>query len=93
LTKNEKDELFENSIQAYVQYLEELKQKEKKLTMKIFPHAWRSYKSKLVKIWRNENTPFNTYKDLSKEDCMRFVEKGKSENFAMNNEYMQWLRS
>jgi hypothetical protein len=25
LTKNEKDELFENSIQAYVQYLEELK--------------------------------------------------------------------
>jgi hypothetical protein len=27
LTENEKDELFENSIQAYVQYLEELKQK------------------------------------------------------------------
>jgi hypothetical protein len=26
LTENEKDELFENSIQAYVQYLEELKQ-------------------------------------------------------------------
>jgi hypothetical protein len=27
LTKNERDELFENSIQAYVQYPEELKQK------------------------------------------------------------------
>jgi hypothetical protein len=26
-TKNEKDGLFENSIQAYIQYLEELKQK------------------------------------------------------------------
>jgi hypothetical protein len=25
LTKNEKDELFENSIQAYIQYPEELK--------------------------------------------------------------------
>jgi hypothetical protein len=25
LTKNEKDELFKNSIQAYVQYLDELK--------------------------------------------------------------------
>jgi hypothetical protein len=36
LTKNEKDELFKNSIQAYVQYPEELKQKGKK--------------SKLVKI-------------------------------------------
>jgi hypothetical protein len=50
LTKNEKDELFKNSIQAYVQYLEELKQKGKKLAMRIIFHAWRSYKSKLVKI-------------------------------------------
>jgi hypothetical protein len=30
LTKNEKDELFKNSIQAYVQYPEELKQNGKK---------------------------------------------------------------
>jgi hypothetical protein len=29
LTENEKDELFENSIQAYVQYPEEMKQKGK----------------------------------------------------------------
>jgi hypothetical protein len=53
LTENEKDELFENSIQAYVQYLEELKQKGKKVALKIISHAWRSYKSKLVMIWRN----------------------------------------
>jgi hypothetical protein len=57
LTKNEKDELFKNSIQAYIQYSEELKLKGKKVTMKIISHAWRSYKSKLVKIWRDENTP------------------------------------
>jgi hypothetical protein len=50
LIENEKDELFENSIQAYVQYPEELKQKGKKVAMKIISHAWRSYKSKLVKI-------------------------------------------
>jgi hypothetical protein len=42
LTENEKDELFENSIQAYVQYPEELKQKGKKVAMKIISHAWRS---------------------------------------------------
>jgi hypothetical protein len=53
LTENEKDELFENSIQACVQYPEELKQKGKKVAMKIISHAWRSYKSKLVKIWRD----------------------------------------
>jgi hypothetical protein len=53
LTKNENDELFKNSIQAYVQYLEELKQKWKKVAMKIISHDWSSYKSKLVKIWRN----------------------------------------
>jgi hypothetical protein len=39
LTKNEKDKLFENSIQAYIQYLEELKQKGKKVAMKIISHA------------------------------------------------------
>jgi hypothetical protein len=72
LTKNEKDELFENSIQAYVEYSEELKQKAKKLTMKIISHTWRSYKSKLVKICRNQDTPFNTNKDLLEEDWARF---------------------
>jgi hypothetical protein len=50
LTENERDGLFKNSIQAYVQYPEELKQKEKKLAMKIISYAWRSYKSKLVNI-------------------------------------------
>jgi hypothetical protein len=68
LTKNKKDEFFKNSIQAYIQYLEELKQKGKKLAMKIISHVWRSHKSKLVKIWRNQETPFSTYKDLSEED-------------------------
>jgi hypothetical protein len=63
-----KDRLFENSIQAYVQYPEELKQKGEKLAMKIISHAWRSYKTKLVKIWRNQDTPFHTYNDLLEED-------------------------
>jgi predicted nucleotide-binding protein (sugar kinase/HSP70/actin superfamily) len=39
LTKNEKDELLENSFEAYVQYPEELKQKGKKVAMKIISHA------------------------------------------------------
>jgi hypothetical protein len=53
LTENEKGELFKNSIQAYVQYPEELKQKGKKVAVKIISHAWKSYKSKLMKIWRD----------------------------------------
>jgi hypothetical protein len=61
--------------------------------MKIISHAWRSYKGKLVKIWRNQDTPFATCKDLSEEDWVRFIEKCESENFAMNNEYMKWPRS
>jgi hypothetical protein len=91
LTENEKDELFENSIQAYVQYSKELKQKGKNLALKTISDALRSYKSKLVKIWRNQDTPFDTYKDLSEEDWVTFVEKCKSENFAVNSHYMQWL--
>jgi hypothetical protein len=92
LTKNEKDKLFENCIQAYVQYPKELKQKGKKLAMNNISHAWGSYKSKLVKIWRNQDTPFATYNDLSEEDWARFVEKCKSENFAVNSECMKWLQ-
>jgi hypothetical protein len=53
--KNEMDELFKNSIQACVQYLEELKQKGNKVAMKIICHAWMSYKSKLVKIGRDQD--------------------------------------
>jgi hypothetical protein len=43
LTEHEKDELFENYIQADVQYPEELKQKGKKVAMKIISHAWKTY--------------------------------------------------
>jgi hypothetical protein len=60
--------------------------------MKIISHAWRSYKSKLVKIWRNQDTPFRKYKDVTKEDWVRFVEKCKSEHFTAESQYMQWLR-
>jgi hypothetical protein len=93
LTENEKGKHFKKSIQAYVQYPEELKQKGKKVAMKIISHAWRSYKSKLVKIWRDLDTPFDKYKDVSKEDWVRFVEKCESENFVVNSQYMQWLQS
>jgi hypothetical protein len=61
------------------------------VAMKIISHAWRSYKSKLMKIWRDQDTPFDKYKDLSKEDWVRFVEKCKSEHFGTNSQYMQWL--
>jgi hypothetical protein len=68
LTENEKVEHFKNSIQAYIQYPKELKKKGKKVPLKIISHAWRSYKSKLVKIWRDRDTPFSKYKDVTKED-------------------------
>jgi hypothetical protein len=91
LTKNEKGELFENSIQAYVQHPEEMKQKGKKIAVKIISLAWRSYKSKLVKIWRDQDTLFRKYKDVTKEDWVRFVEKCESEQFATESLYLQWL--
>jgi hypothetical protein len=56
----------------------------KKVAIKIISHAWRSYKSKLVKIEREKDNPFRTYKELREEDCARFVEKCKSKNFIMN---------
>jgi hypothetical protein len=93
MSENEKGKLFENSIPAHVQYPEELKQKEKKVDMKIIAHAWRSYKSNLMNIWKNQDTPFHKYKDVTKEDWARFVEKCELEHFSVESQYMQWLRS
>jgi hypothetical protein len=36
--------------------------------MKIISHAWRNYKNKLVKLWREKESPFHTYKELREED-------------------------
>jgi hypothetical protein len=47
----------------------------KKVAMKIISHAWRSYKSWLVKHMRNKMNPFSTYKDLREEEWERFVAK------------------
>jgi hypothetical protein len=44
LTEDEKNELFTNSIQRYVVYLEELKEKGKRAAMKGISHSWRGYK-------------------------------------------------
>jgi hypothetical protein len=60
--------------------------------MNISSHGCRSYNSKLVKIWRDKDTPFDKYKDLSNKEWVRFVEKSESENFAVECQYMQWLR-
>jgi pectin methylesterase-like acyl-CoA thioesterase len=88
LTENKKVKLFKNTIQAYVQYLKELKQKGKKVAMKVISHSWRRYMFKLVKIWGDQNTLFHTYKDLTKEDYARFVKKCESEHFGSNSQYM-----
>jgi hypothetical protein len=38
-----------------------------------------------MKIWRDQDTLFRKYKDLSKENWARFVEKYESENFVANS--------
>jgi hypothetical protein len=78
LTKNDKDDLFENFIQSYIQYPKEPKQKEKKVAMKIISHVWSRYKSKLVKCLRDKKNPLDKFKDLTQEVWERFVTKCES---------------
>jgi hypothetical protein len=66
-----------------------LKQKGEKVAMKIISHAWKRYKSKLVQIWRNHDTLFHTYKDVTEEGWVRFVKNYESEHFAIESQYMQ----
>jgi hypothetical protein len=63
LTENDKNELFKNSIQAYIEYLEELKEKEKKIAIKSsFMYGG------LVKILREKESPFDKFSHLTQED-------------------------
>jgi hypothetical protein len=89
--ENDKNELFKNSIQTYIEYLEEFKEKGKKIAMKIISHVWRTYKSRLVKILREKKNPFDKFKELTQEDWERFVTKCESTDFVANSEYMWWL--
>jgi hypothetical protein len=61
--------------------------------MKIISHALSTYKSRLVNLWKKNESPFIKYKELREEDYARFVAKCESKNFATNSQYMQWLRS
>jgi hypothetical protein len=74
LTEDEKNELFTNSIQRYIVYPEELKEKEKRAAMKGISHSWRGNKNRVVTCLRKKQNPFEKFKDL-KEDWKRFVTK------------------
>jgi hypothetical protein len=67
LTENKKNELFVNSIQRYVVYLEELKEKGKMAAMKGISHSWRGYKNRLVTCLRKNRTPLRSSKTWKKK--------------------------
>jgi hypothetical protein len=68
LTEDEKNEFFVNSIQWYIVYPEELKEKGKRAAMKGISHSWRGYKNRLVACLRKKQNPFEKFKDLKEED-------------------------
>jgi hypothetical protein len=68
LIEDEKSELFANSIQRCVVYLEELKEKGKMAAMKGISHSWRGYKNRVVTCLRKKQNPFEKFKDLKEED-------------------------
>jgi hypothetical protein len=93
LAEDEKNELFVNSIQRYVVYPEELKEKWKRAAMKGISHSWRGYKNRLMTCLRKKQNSFEKFKDLKEEDWERFIVKCKSPEFIANNEYMKQLRA
>jgi hypothetical protein len=92
LIEDEKNEFFVNSIQRYVVYPEELKEKGKRATMKGISHSWRGYKNRLLMCLGKKQNPFDKFKDLKEEDWERFVAKYESPEFVVNSEYMRQLR-
>jgi hypothetical protein len=67
LTEDEKNELFANSIQWYIVYPEELKEKGKKAAMKGISHSWRGNKNRLVTCLRKKQNPSRSSKIWKKK--------------------------
>jgi hypothetical protein len=67
LTRDEKNELFANSIQWYILYPEELKEKGKRAAMKGISHSWRGYKKDLWRVWEKSKTPSRNSKTWKKK--------------------------
>ena len=88
-----KDSIFNNHIQRYVIFPENLKEKAQKLCMKMISSRWRDYKSHLIKIMRNGEEPFGRYKHLSREDWNSFVARCSTEDFQARSVKMSELRS
>jgi hypothetical protein len=59
-------------VATKIKYSEELKKKGKKVATKIISHACRTYKSGLVKHWRNKTNPFSMYKDLREDVGVKY---------------------
>jgi hypothetical protein len=91
LIEDERNELFMNSIQRYIVYPEEPKEKGKRAVMNDISHSWRGYKNRLVTCLRKKQNPFKKFKDLKEEDWERFVAKCQSLEFVANSEYMWQL--
>jgi hypothetical protein len=67
MIEDEKNELFTNSIQWYVVYPEELKEKGKRAAMKGISHSWRGYKNRLVMRLKKSRTPLRSSKTWKKK--------------------------
>jgi hypothetical protein len=93
LTEDEKNELFANSIQRYIVYPEELKEKRKRAAMKGISHSWRGYKNRLVTCLRKKQNLFEKFKDLKEEDWEIFIAKCEFPEFVANSEYKRQLRA
>jgi hypothetical protein len=75
LTEDEKNELFTNSIQQYVVYPEELKEKGKMTTMKGIFHSWRGYKNRLVTCLRKKIEPIREVQRLERRRLGKICRK------------------
>jgi hypothetical protein len=75
LTEDEKNELFVNSIQWYVIYPEELKEKGKRTIMKGVSHSWRGLQKQTCDVSEKKVEPLREVQRLKRRRLRKICHK------------------
>jgi hypothetical protein len=94
LTVDQKNALFNDGVNTFLEFPENMKAKACRAAMKMIAKLWRSHKSKLVNEYMaKELEPFSKYPYIKREDWEAFVALKSSEMFQMESSAKKQLRA
>ena len=94
LTMDQNNTLFNDGVNTFLEFPENMKAKAYRAAMKMIAKLWRNHKSKLVNEYMaKELEPFSKYPYIKREDWEAFMVLKSSETFQMESSAKKQLRA